>query len=443
MADTKISALTAATTPLAGTEVLPIVQSGVTKQVSVANLTAGRAVSGLTFTSTVATGTAPFTVSSTTEVANLTAANATNATTAANLKSNATTGVMQIVGPAAASTRVMTIPDANFTVARTDAGQTFSGTQIFTSPRIITGINDTNGNQLFALTATASAVNQITVANAATGANPSLTMSGSDSNIGLDLQMKGTGATRILSGSSSTALSTLNNLRIQSSNGLADPAGDVYITASIDSATAGDRGTAMLLKTGRTGGVVTNMALWSTGGVSIGNSTDPGAKNLSVSGFAGIGDATLSEWFNVNGTSRYTYIDYQKNASSLAKAGTDSINTYYNVICNGSGGVYLSSGATSWSALSDERYKDIIEPIVNAVDKVSTLRTVIGKYKDDPENTRRSFLIAQDVQAVLPEAITISKEEQRLGLAYTDVIPLLVAAIKELKTEIDILKGGK
>ena len=45
MADTKISALTAATTPLAGTEVLPIVQSGTTKQVSVANLTAGRAVS--------------------------------------------------------------------------------------------------------------------------------------------------------------------------------------------------------------------------------------------------------------------------------------------------------------------------------------------------------------------------------------------------------------
>jgi hypothetical protein len=44
MADTKISALTASTTPLAGTEVLPIVQSGTTKQVSVANLTAGRAV---------------------------------------------------------------------------------------------------------------------------------------------------------------------------------------------------------------------------------------------------------------------------------------------------------------------------------------------------------------------------------------------------------------
>jgi hypothetical protein len=50
MADTKISALPASTTPLAGTEVLPIVQSGATKQVSVANLTAGRAVSAASVT---------------------------------------------------------------------------------------------------------------------------------------------------------------------------------------------------------------------------------------------------------------------------------------------------------------------------------------------------------------------------------------------------------
>jgi len=42
MADSKISALPASTTPLAGTEVLPIVQSSTTKQVSVANLTVGR-----------------------------------------------------------------------------------------------------------------------------------------------------------------------------------------------------------------------------------------------------------------------------------------------------------------------------------------------------------------------------------------------------------------
>ena len=50
MANSKISALTSATTPLAGTETLPVVQSSTTKQVSVANLTAGRAVSASSLT---------------------------------------------------------------------------------------------------------------------------------------------------------------------------------------------------------------------------------------------------------------------------------------------------------------------------------------------------------------------------------------------------------
>ena len=52
MADVKISALPAATVPLAGTEVLPIVQSSTTRQVSVANLTAGRSISALSITNT-------------------------------------------------------------------------------------------------------------------------------------------------------------------------------------------------------------------------------------------------------------------------------------------------------------------------------------------------------------------------------------------------------
>lgn len=50
MADTKISALPASTVPLAGSELVPIVQSGVTEQVSIANLTAGRAIAFTTGT---------------------------------------------------------------------------------------------------------------------------------------------------------------------------------------------------------------------------------------------------------------------------------------------------------------------------------------------------------------------------------------------------------
>ena len=95
-------------------------------------------------------------------------------------------------------------------------------------------------------------------------------------------------------------------------------------------------------------------------------------------------------------------------------------------------GVSLAGGGTSWGSFSDERLKDIIEPIENAAEKVCSLRAVIGKYKTDVDNKRRVFLIAQDVRAVLPEAVyQNSDEDDTLSLAYTDTIPLLVAAIQE------------
>ena len=135
---------------------------------------------------------------------------------------------------------------------------------------------------------------------------------------------------------------------------------------------------------------------------------------------------------------------------NFAEAGTNKVQQYYQknvtsfyVTNNSSGGVYLGAGSTAWASASDERLKDIIEPIENGLTKVASLRAVIGKFKTDAEGTRRSFLIAQDVQAVLPEAIstTMVKDDETnteyLGVSYTDVIPLLVASIKELKTLVD------
>ena len=107
----------------------------------------------------------------------------------------------------------------------------------------------------------------------------------------------------------------------------------------------------------------------------------------------------------------------------------------------GGAGVYLNgTAATSWTSASDERLKDIIEPIINAVAKIGSLRAVIGKFKSDENNTRKPFLIAQDIQAVLPEAVDASNPDQ-LGVSYTDVIPLLVAAIKELTARVQTLEA--
>ena len=92
---------------------------------------------------------------------------------------------------------------ANIDVLAADAGTvggadivTVSATQTLTSktltsPKIGTSVLDTNGNELMVLTATGSAVNEITLANAATGNAPSITASG-ESNVSLKLSSKGT-----------------------------------------------------------------------------------------------------------------------------------------------------------------------------------------------------------------------------------------------------------
>jgi len=79
---------------------------------------------------------------------------------------------------------------------------TLTGTQTLTNktlttPKIGTSILDTNGLQLFLLTATSSAVNEFTVANAATGAGPTLSATGDDTNIPINITPKGTGVAAI------------------------------------------------------------------------------------------------------------------------------------------------------------------------------------------------------------------------------------------------------
>jgi hypothetical protein len=80
----------------------------------------------------------------------------------------------------------------NLTAPQTLTNKTLT-TPTLTSP-VINEIDDSNGNEEIIFTATASAVNELTVANAATGANPNITASGSDANIGINFTPKGTGA---------------------------------------------------------------------------------------------------------------------------------------------------------------------------------------------------------------------------------------------------------
>jgi hypothetical protein len=99
-------------------------------------------------------------------------------------------------------------------------------------------------------------------------------------------------------------------------------------------------------------------------------------------------------------------------------------------------GTYTTYGGTSWTSSSDERLKENLVPITDALNKINTLRSVTGNFIADETKKSRSFLIAQDVQKVLPEAVDDYNPES-LGLQYSDIIPLLVAGIKELYEKFD------
>ena len=165
----------------------------------------------------------------------------------------------------------------------------------------------------------------------------------------------------------------------------------------------------------------------------VGPSTTRGALNLGCTTNQSSG--TAGSLIGYNGATFCSSIDF-----NITGTASGVINTYTNNAGSFTVGPYVAAGGTSWTSSSDETLKDIIEPITNGAEKVASLRSVIGKFKTDPEDTRRAFLIAQDVQAVLPEAVN-TDVNGKLGLNYADVIPLLVSAIQEQQAIIEDLKA--
>ena len=195
-----------------------------------------------------------------------------------------------------------------------------------------------------------------------------------------------------------------------------------------------------------------SLTLQSTSGVGttdsiifkVGNNGATTAMTVDTSGNVLVG--TTSAFVSGSGTKVQNLSTYGSRNSGAASGkywtfGGDSGNSF-TLFNQTPTGVYVADGGTSWNAFSDERLKTDLVPITDAVSKVSTLRAVTGRLKTDEEGISRVFLIAQDVQAVLPEAVHVGEDENKtLGLAYTEVIPLLVAAIKEQQTQIEELKA--
>lgn len=122
--------------------------------------------------------------------------------TAANLITKAH-GLSDGIAKVATGTMTTVTAPSGAIVGDTDT-QTLTN-KTLTSPKA-NEILDTNGNESIKLTATGSAVNEITVANAATGFAPTISATGSDTDITLWVRGKGTGSIVMADGSSQKAI---------------------------------------------------------------------------------------------------------------------------------------------------------------------------------------------------------------------------------------------
>jgi hypothetical protein len=111
------------------------------------------------------------------------------------------------------------------------------------------------------------------------------------------------------------------------------------------------------------------------------------------------------------------------------------------------GDFHADGNVTAYSTTisSDRKLKENIKVVPNALDKVQALNGVTFDWKKD--NTPSAGVIAQDVIEVLPEAVkevqSLKGGDSHLSVNYHALTSILIEAIKELKAEVDELKGGK
>ena len=167
------------------------------------------------------------------------------------------------------------------------------------------------------------------------------------------------------------------------------------------------------------------LEITANGGVSIGGGYTNTAGDLGVARSSAT--ATGVVYFS---TTNYKYLYYDGTNFSLT------------------GGDLTCSGNVT--AYSDARLKKNVVQISDALSKVRQIRGVTFERINDPTNRRQTGVIAQELQVVLPEAVTSSIEDEInggttpvLSVNYGSVIGLLIEAIKELERQVQELRSQR
>jgi hypothetical protein len=444
MADTKISALPASTVPLAGTEVLPIVQSSSTKQVSVANLTAGRSFSalGMTLTSTDADA--------------------------------AAAPIIDLYRDSASPASSDTLGEIEFN-GEDSAGNKQAYGLIHAS--ILSPTSGSEQGQLHFETATAGALTEKMIIGTT---NLVINEIGAVFNVRIegdtDANLLYTDATndRIGVGTISPSVKfEVNGATKASSLSLTTPLPTASGGTALSSFTANG-----VVYASSTSALATGSGLTFDGNnLLVGTTNNAFGSRLCVQGTAGTStpDITVGIPLNASGNTNFTI--YRSAATNgyagieAYQAGVGGANLVVNSInggnvligytsSNGSYKLQVNSQIFATSAIiatSDKNYKTNVTPISNGLSLVNKLNPIFFKWKKhavhnfDIENTQIGFL-AQDIQETLKDEEYLNSviyknktelpdgsKEEFLGLADNALIPILVKAIQEQQGIIESL----
>ena len=158
------------------------------------------------------------------------------------------------------------------------------------------------------------------------------------------------------------------------------------------------------------------------------NGTTMTVQNLTVNGSlsANLSSATAGRADNVTGTG----------GRVLYNSSNNNTTTSSNLTFNGSN---LTCGGNI-TAYSSMVLKDNVTTITDALSKVLNLRGVEFDYKESGEHN--IGLVAEEVEKVLPDLVH-DNDNGIKSLAYSNIVAVLVEAVKDLKKEIDVLKSDK
>ncbi len=241
------------------------------------------------------------------------------------------------------------------------------------------------------------------------GAYPASNPNGYTSNTGTVTSVSGTG--------------TVSGLTL---SGTVTTSGSLTLGGTLSAVTSAAAGTGISVSASTGAVTFTNTGVTSvTAGTGISVSASTGGVTITNTSTG----ATITDDNSTNAT-RYILFD-DATSGTLSSVNTSSTKLTYNPSTG-------TASTTVFSATSDERLKDEITIITDALAKIKQLRGINYKWKDS--GLAGTGLSAQDVQKVVPEAVVVAPNGD-LSVAYGNLLGLLVEGMKDLAAQVEELKS--